>query len=77
MVSSLIPQKTEISEILVNRFMNQDIFPDPTMRDLVIRARIIDGIVHVRLVTNEFPKVDLPVVAEQVRILLNKEASSG
>ena len=75
MTEVMTQPKPEISQFLIDRFMSLDILPDPTFRDMAIRVRIIDGVVHVRMVTNEFPKEDLPIVIEQVRILLNKEAS--
>lgn len=77
MTAIMTQPKPEISQFLIDRFMSMDILPDPTLRDMVIRARIIDGVLHVRMVTNEFPKEDLPVVIEQVRLLLNKEATNG
>jgi hypothetical protein len=72
MTEVITQPKPEISQFLIDRFMNLDILVEPTLRDLVIRARIIEGVVHVRMVTNEFPKADLPIVLEQIKGLLRK-----
>ena len=77
MTAIVTQPKPAISKFLIDRFMSLDILPDPTFRDMAIRVRIIDGVLHVRMVTNEFPKEDFPHVIEQVRLLLNKEASNG
>lgn len=71
--SSTITESSPKEEVDVDDFARLDLKADLVEKEMIIRVRVADGKVRVRLTTNKFPTVDIPIAQSQIETLLAKE----